>query len=245
MPDLRSVLAFAAPSLNQLVFLALVLWLGGPYAPAVRLPRPKLLHLEIVVVFVLVFLANAWRESVMARGRPEPDLTIAMNALLATTLALPPLLQLLRRRPLSELGIAPIANWRSTPLLSVWIGIYVLGALLYRPSAGLPMTVHLERVAPIAVGLLGEELAFRGFIQTRLELGYGLPAAWIVSSVFFGLVHVANAFASGPAGLLAPLPTFALGLLWGATFAKTRSLFVVWPAHAAYDLIGGGLLFGR
>lgn len=245
MPDLRQLASAGVAPLQQLVFLALVLRFGGRYAPAVPLPRPKLLHLEVVTVFLLAFLANAWRASTNVPGASESDRFLANSTSLATTLVIPLLLQILvRRRPLRELGIAPIANWRAALVLLVWIGIYVIAALLYRPRAGLPMNVRPEQIWSIGLGLFGEELLFRGFIQTRLESAHGLPAAWILSSVFFGLIHVAMVFPSGLAGLLAPLPTFAIGLLFGAVFAKTRSLFLVWPVHTLYDLVPGGLLFG-
>jgi membrane protease YdiL (CAAX protease family) len=235
----------AGAALQQLVFLAVVLRWGGRYPPAVPLPRLKLVHFEVVTVFLLAFLANAWRVTTNAPGALESDRLLAMSVSLGTTLVIPLLLQVLvRRRPLRELGIAPVANWRAGLVLLVWIGVYVVAALLYRPRAGLPMNVHPERVVSIGLGLFGEELLFRGFVQTRLESAHGLPAAWILSSAFFGLVHLAMVFPLGLAGLLAPLQTFAIGLLFGAVFAKTRSLFLVWPVHAVYDLVPGGLLFG-
>ena len=246
MPDLRQLASAGVAALQQLVFLALVLRWGGRYPRAVPLPRPRLVHLEVVTVFLIAFLANAWRAATIARGGPEPDLSLAMNAYLGATLIPPLLLQVLvRRRPLRELGIAPIANWRAALLLLVWLGIFVGATLFYRPSAGLPMDVRPERILPTGLGLFGEELLFRGFIQTRLESAHGLPAAWVLSSVFFGLTHLAMVFPSGAAGLLAPVQIMALGLLWGAVFAKTRSLLVVWPVHAIYDLVPGGLLFAR
>ncbi len=244
MPEAR-VIGLVAGSIRELLFLALTLRFGGPYPPALRLLKPTLAHLEVVAVFVPAFLANAWRNALMARGGPEPDLTIAMNALLAASLFVPLVVQLLvRRRPLRELGIGPIANWRATLILLLWLAVIVVGQLVFRSSAGLPMNVHLERVPRLTLGLFGEEFLFRGFIQTRLEAAHGLPRAWILASLLFGLIHVSNVFTSGAAGLLAPVATFELGLLWGAAFAKTRSLFLIWPVHAVYDLVGGALVFG-
>jgi hypothetical protein len=54
----------------QLLFLALVLCWGGRYPAAAQLPRPRLLHLEVIGVFLIAFLANAWRSVVIAQGSP-------------------------------------------------------------------------------------------------------------------------------------------------------------------------------
>jgi Type II CAAX prenyl endopeptidase Rce1-like len=91
--------------------------------------------------------------------------------------------------------------------------------------------VRICRIATIGLGLFGEELLYRGFLQTHLESVVGAARGWIPASLLFGLMHIAVVFVHGPAaGLNAVVQAAVFGALWGDAFAKNRTLLVLWPA---------------
>jgi len=79
----------------------------------------------------------------------------------------------------------------------------------------------------------GEELAFRGF--GVLALGSVLGSLWLalaISTVSFALVHAYQ-------GVVGLVRTYLLGLLLGASFLLTGSLWAAIITHAMLDLVGG------
>ena len=105
----------------------------------------------------------------------------------------------------------------------------------------------------------GEEFAFRGYFQSRLNQAFGRPmrlfgiqfgAGLILASVLFGLWHADNTF--DPAIGLSSLAwgwgawTFAAGLFFGVIREKTGSLVAPGIAHGLPDAVGEPLrmMFG-
>lgn len=83
----------------------------------------------------------------------------------------------------------------------------------------------------------GEEVLFRGYVQSRLDAAFGRPfdtagVRWgwglVMGAGYFALYHVLNlpALAAGQLMLQWPraLPTFAAGLLFGYLRLKTGSV---------------------
>lgn len=85
----------------------------------------------------------------------------------------------------------------------------------------------------------GEEMAYRGYALTALVLGTGSATfALIVTSAIFGVLHAYQ----GPIGVVR---TGVVGLIMGAAFLHTGSL---WPpifAHTLIDLVAGLVLRER
>jgi membrane protease YdiL (CAAX protease family) len=83
----------------------------------------------------------------------------------------------------------------------------------------------LKVAAVVAIGLgagTGEELFFRGFLQTRLAARYGAAAAIVVTSLAFAFIHL-----NAVQGCFA----FAAGLWLGWVAVRTGS---IWPCIAAH-----------
>jgi membrane protease YdiL (CAAX protease family) len=79
--------------------------------------------------------------------------------------------------------------------------------------------------------ILGEELVWRGVIQTELARRFGTVHGVVLAAGLYTLVLV-------PVGSLVLLLTaFACGLIWGAIRARTRSLVAVLVAHILWDVI--------
>lgn len=225
------------------LFAAVIAWRGGSF-PAVSPARTRWVLLQVGVAFAAEFAAGAWRNALYGMGSPQPITALAADVVPVVSLAIPLILQLgFMRGSLAELGIGPNRDWRSTLVLLGWLLLFVVATVIYRVTQQLPMTAHWERVPRYAAGLFAEEMLFRGFIQTRFERLYGTRLGWLPASLLFALAH-ASRLLYQPASVALPEVTevFALGALWGLAFAKTRSLFVVWPVHVVYDL-SAGLLF--
>ena len=94
-------------------------------------------------------------------------------------------------------------------------------------------------VATILVpAAMAEELLFRGYALRVLRDGIGWPAAIVITSVVFALLHVNNPGA-GPRPIA--LVTLA-GIMLGAVVAAWRSLWAAWAAHFAWNFVLAALL---
>lgn len=115
----------------------------------------------------------------------------------------------------------------------------------HAPGAG---EVLYFLAACLLTGLF-EELLCRGLIQNLLEEafvrnGKSPLAAIVVSSAIFSLMHFANLL-DKPYLLLGTVAqvvyTFALGLMLGVVYYKTRSLLAVVLLHGGFNFIGSGI----
>jgi membrane protease YdiL (CAAX protease family) len=79
--------------------------------------------------------------------------------------------------------------------------------------------------------ILGEELVWRGVVQTKLSRRFGtVNGVWLAAAAYT-LVQV-------PVGSPVLLLTaFACGLVWGVLRARTRSLIPVLVAHILWDVV--------
>ena len=71
-----------------------------------------------------------------------------------------------------------------------------------------------------------EEIVMRGIVYTRIENAVGSKSAIIISSLLFGLMHVAAG------GLILAIGAALMGLVFALIFAKTNSLWVCIVAHS-------------
>jgi hypothetical protein len=78
---------------------------------------------------------------------------------------------------------------------------------------------------------LAEELATRGYILSVLRGWWGWSWAIVVTSVAFGLLHLANAGATTGSLVLVTVA----GLFLAAVVYATRSLYAAWAAHFAWN----------
>ncbi len=77
-----------------------------------------------------------------------------------------------------------------------------------------------------------EELSFRGYILQRLAQAWGLPAAVLVSSLVFAMVHVLNPNFQP----LAMVGLFVAGLLLACAYLVSRSLWLPIGLHIGWNL---------
>lgn len=158
-------------------------------------------------------------------------------------------------------GSVGVTPWRSFAW-TLSAGIGALGATL--PLVGLLVVLAQQRpgaferleeivrsllrrlfdgAAPGGVPLLallagfGEELLFRGVLQTALVAPFGAGGAVAVAALVFGLVHYVNALYFVVATLM--------GVYLGVLYQWTGNLLVPCLVHGLYDWVAIRLYIGR
>lgn len=147
-------------------------------------------------------------------------------------------------------GLPLSPGWGRQFLLGCGLGLVLVTATVLAVALGgklsfrTTLTVHsLARVFVVLLvllaGSLAEELMFRGYPFQRLVEAIGPGGAITVFSVLFGLVHLLNPGASfwGLAN------TVVIGVLLSIAYLRTRSLWLPWGLHFAWNATLG-LIFG-
>lgn len=136
---------------------------------------------------------------------------------------------LVRRRPLADVGLT---THQLLPSLALSL---ILGWDTYRNTLGTTDMTWTQSAVPmitmaLAVGLF-EAIFFRGWLQLRFEAAFGLVPGLLLGALFYSLYHIGYGME-----LEEMLFLFGLGLVFGAFFRLTKSIFVLWPF---YTPIGG------
>jgi uncharacterized protein len=97
----------------------------------------------------------------------------------------------------------------------------------------------IVELATLASGAMLEEAMFRGYPFQRLLESAGAMGGVAISSALFGAVHFANPDAS----LRGFLNTTAMGVLFCLAYLRTRSLWMPWAIHFAWN-VSLGVIFG-
>lgn len=124
-------------------------------------------------------------------------------------------------------------------LLTIGIG-YFAGTLnyegngfeLFSPSQVL-ITLVLGAILACASGF-GEEIAFRGYLQSRIAQRYHPAAAVVITAVLFALSHPVG---NTPNPLLHLATAILVGILFGAIFVRTGSLWMGISLHAMWNFL--------
>ena len=137
---------------------------------------------------------------------------------------------------------------RGLPLAAAGLGLAILMfcvvyAVLFALRAaawhGFAGTAWLAAMAGLAIASgVCEELIFRGGIYRITEDMFGTGAALVISGALFGLLHLANPHASLLAGIAIALEA---GILLGAAYAATRSLWFPIGIHIGWNFAEGGV----
>jgi len=96
----------------------------------------------------------------------------------------------------------------------------------------------LSLAAVLLPAALWEELLARGYLFATIRERWGAPAALILTSVGFGLLHLGNPGAN----LQAVLQVSLAGFWLGGILLATGSLYAAWLAHAAWNWTIAALL---
>jgi uncharacterized protein len=87
-------------------------------------------------------------------------------------------------------------------------------------------------------GAVMEELLFRLIALRLLERSFGTAWALAISSLLFGLAHLGNV---GASPLTSTMLGIELGLLFGAAYLLTRSLWLCTALHLSWNFVQGAV----
>ncbi|HEY1632350.1 MAG TPA: CPBP family intramembrane glutamic endopeptidase [Rhizomicrobium sp.] len=102
-------------------------------------------------------------------------------------------------------------------------------------SAHTPGEIALTILVVSLLGPLVEELYFRGLLLAWLRRWLWLPLAALLDAALFALVHGKDLVHPGREGLALTLIIGAIGLLNVAFYLRTRSLWMPFALHMAYN----------
>ena len=153
-------------------------------------------------------------------------------------------------RPYKTFGIGFFPAWKSdvrfglsiaAGMLAILIGgCYAFGYVSISWTAGLASPGKLlATLGLLLVAAANEELIFRGFPLQLLIDGLGERPAIVGMSALFAAMHLSNPNAS----LLGILNTIAAGILLSLAYVRTRSLWMPYAIHVAWN-VGLGFVFG-
>lgn len=158
---------------------------------------------------------------------------------------------LLEALPFRSLGAWFTQFWAKHFILGLLMGTSTIGlaVLIAAAFGGLRFTFNPDHgntaiwltlavsFAVFAAAAAFEEALFRGYIlQTFNRSGLGWPAI-ILTSVFFGIVHISNP----SAGTISTLNTMLAGIWFGVAYLKTRDLWFVWGMHLMWNWVQGSV----
>lgn len=200
----------------------------------------------IVVLIVLQTLASL----VGVLGRVNADnIVYQWTSLVSVVAATWVMLRKVDRMPWSEAGLDRAAA--APPLVIKGV---VLGGVTIGVASLFLLTIHMLRIDATAPGswwgeagrstilllpaAFFEELFIRGYVFALLRRAAGWRMALIVTSIVFGLLHLANPGADSES----ILAVIVAGFFLGGILLVTRSLYAAGAAHFAWNwVMAGGL----
>lgn len=146
----------------------------------------------------------------------------------------------LRRHCFTELGIGLLVGVGLmgaifvVELLMGWIDVQGLAWQL-RPSHEAFAALYFAVISMIEVAVM-EEILVRGYLLQTLEEWIGLPSAVIISSAFFGVIHLLNPTATGWVNYVIPFTLTLGGVMFAMAYLARRSLWLPIGLHFAWNL---------
>lgn len=128
----------------------------------------------------------------------------------------------IRHRPLSSLGLGTHAL-RPTLALALVFGGIQFAIMFWGYSLPAPVDWVPLLVMSLTVGLF-EAVFFRGFIQGRLEDGFGTAAGVAGAAALYALYHVGYGMSATEIVFL-----FGLGVLYAIAYRLVNNILVLWP----------------
>lgn len=197
-----------------------------------------------IVVGIIVQIVAAVACGLPAQWPDEPEVlgrTMAFSYFLSMSLALAGILVFRRIRG----GRGPVAHFSrrgANPGLLGWAFALMAGlnivldpvvSLLPGPAYELLGRGFWTLFSLVALAPVFEEILCRGILLGAMRAKYGALTAWLVSSLFFGIMHVYPAQAVGAA---------VLGLVLGFVYIVTDSLWASMLLHAANNAVAYALM---
>ena len=227
--------------------------LGVQSAPLIPLPLARRIMLHWVVRLLLTWFAFGLLTWASIAGLEAlsveigPIISVGVLAVCAL-LAVFAVTGLIERRNLAEIGLG------LRRFVMDWLKGAGVGAAYLCASVGILALLGGYRITGVAFAgqalagglllhfLVGvfEETLFRGILFRFLEEGFGSWIALTLTALFFGFSHLSNPNATVWSAIAIALEA---GILFGAVYMATRSLWVAMGLHTAWNFLQG-TIFG-
>lgn len=135
-------------------------------------------------------------------------------------------------------------------IVSVALGVLNFFSISFNHSPSVSQIVLF--ILETALGVVFEELLFRGVIQNKLIeyyefRGKSVWGALVISSLIFGLTHILNLIGQ-PYFVIGTLTqviyTFSLGILIGCVYWRSGNIWIAFLLHFIFNILGSyGVLF--
>ena len=136
-------------------------------------------------------------------------------------------------KALSNLGLGLGAGFL---IFSVAVAVAAILGVYRITGGGDASDLFAALIGPAIFAAVSEELIFRGILFRWIEAFGGSWAALFLTSAFFGAAHLANPNASPIAAVGI---AFEAGVMLGAAYMLTRSLWLPMGIHAAWNFTQG------
>ncbi|CAL9610139.1 hypothetical protein SUDANB121_05633 [Nocardiopsis dassonvillei] len=211
---------------------------GGP-----RWLRPPLVRLLLLSVLFLVVQMLASRVLLPLMHRPLPALAVGVGSAVLALLVYVAAVRLTERRRVTELPPrALLPGLAGGTLLGVLLFAAVIAVIAvfgeYRITGRGPADGVVALVGLMCTVAVMEELLFRGVLLRLLDELAGPWTALGVSAVLFGAMHMANPGATLWTGTAI---TVEAGLMLGAAYLLTRSLWLPIGLHLGWNFAASGI----
>lgn len=208
-----------------------------------RFPLTRLILLG-APVFLMMGLSNGFMK--LYSGAPLKSAAAAAGMAALALAFYVVFVRFVERRPVAELALPGMSRELGIGLL-IGAGLYTLCVLIlmalgiYRIEGLNSWYFVLTAVAMALSSGIFEELLFRGALFRIVEEWLGSWISLVVSSLVFGLVHLAN-----PAGTLigAIYISIEAGLLLAAAYMLTRRLWMSMGFHMAWNYTQSAIFSG-
>jgi membrane protease YdiL (CAAX protease family) len=127
-----------------------------------------------------------------------------------------------RKRPLSDLGITSRWLWLSLGLQLVFAALQYAGTLAKGGMPGFEGFIPLLTLS-LTIGFF-EAVFWRGWVLLRLEEAFGLIPAILLGSALYAAYHIGYGMPPNEMVFL-----FFIGIMYAAAFRLTKNIFILWP----------------
>ncbi len=206
---------------------------------------------RLLLFFVILAAVDAGCQVGLQFGRKTLPADVRNWALIAGVVLAAALMLVVYRllvRWLEHRKVQELALLRGIPLtLAGIVAAFVVFCAMYGifwavGAAPAPAFVGYGHVMPFVVMAIlsgvGEELIFRGCIYRLFEDSFGSLVALIVSGALFGGLHIFNPHATIVSSAAIALEA---GIMLGAAYAATRSLWLPIGIHMGWNFTEGGV----
>lgn len=206
-------------------------------------PLTRLMLLGFIIFFLMVV-----NNIIMVRLKDDSLLTIVSTVAMAglAVAIYTAYGRFIERRPVDELSLPGMAReWAIGALVGA--GLYTMCVLvlmllgIYRIEGLNPWTFVIPAVAMALSSGMFEELLFRGVLFRSVEDLFGSWISLAVSSLVFGLVHLANPAATLTGAIYISIEA---GLLLAAAYMLTRRLWLSIGFHMSWNYTQSAIFSG-